>query len=230
MGCGCVVCGQLEISNFDIRGFWSSIRNRKFSTTHPHPPLQSLRHTFASREVLSKISYWIEGWRLSKVKSLILKVSPHVILNSTTMEVIITSTTRDDDEDYSNYFRYVHPVWYVVVPTTMTLLIVFAFFFSPPPYEGGNPSNAYEAFQLCNTYILKLFRKQVFLRVFFAVICFSHVCEAVTSFQIASRMGFSNTRYYWMLQTLLLGAPSFQLLMRKRRKIILKRAGVILLY
>jgi hypothetical protein len=177
-----------------IYGIWSSIRNRQFFTTHPHPPLQSLRHTL--REVLSKISYCNEGWRLSKVKSLVLKVSPQVILNSTTMEVIITSTTRDDDEDYSNYFRYVHPVWYVVVPTTMTLLIVFAFFFSPPPSEGGNPSNAYEAFQLCNTYILKLFRKQVFLQVFFAVICFSHVCEAITSFQIATRMRFSNTRYY----------------------------------
>lgn len=184
--------------------------------------------------MLSKISYftthYTADWRLSKVKSLIVKVSPQAIPNSTTMEVIITSTNRDDDEDYSNYFRYVHPVWYFVVPTTMTLLIVFAFFFSPPPYEGGRASNAYEAFQLCNTYILKLFRKQVYLQVFFAVICFSHVCEAITSFQIATRMGFWNTRYYWMLQTLLLGAPSFRLLMRKRRKIILKRAGVILLY
>ena len=112
------------------------------------------------------------------------------------------------DAEDCNFFLLPNPTWFVVVPTTITLLVLLAFY-----------PDATENLQLGNMYILKLFQRQIYLKIFVGLICFSHVGQSALAFQVATRIGCTNTRFKWMFQTLLLGAPSYQILLWKRRQI-----------
>lgn len=121
-----------------------------------------------------------------------------------------------------NYFRMVHPAYMVLTPVFFTLMILFGFFFDPTIDGGRKPSKAELGLQFINTYILRLFQKQMYIQIFFAFVVLCHVVQSFMAFRKASQMGCTNTRFKWMFQTLLFGAASLRLLYTKNREIFLR--------
>lgn len=125
-----------------------------------------------------------------------------------------------------NYFRMVHPAYMILTPVFFTLMILFGFFFDPTIDGGRKPSKAELGLQFINTYILRLFQKQMYIQIFFAFVVLCHVVQSFMAFRKATQMGCTNTRFKWMLQTLLFGAASLRLLYTKNREIFLRDNNV----
>ena len=125
-----------------------------------------------------------------------------------------------------NYFKLVHPGYMIITPAFFTAMIMFGFFFDPTIDGGRKPSKVEQGLQVFNTYILKLFQKQLYIQIFFYFVVLCHFVQSFTAFRKATQMGCTNTRFKWTFQTLLFGAASLRLLYTKNRDIYLRDNNV----
>lgn len=107
------------------------------------------------------------------------------------------------------YFAFAHMIWYFLVLTGMVLLWLVAYFPADAPLLQRHLSGVYAL-------SLFLFRSQVNLRLVFVLAVIAHVVEALYAMILAHYWCYMQpgTVLSWTLQTLLLGYPSLQLLLR----------------